>query len=93
MDDFDDGNLTLTNGFFQAFVSNTYSPEAQPILQIIESRVMPGAGIIRLRLSDGLFSYSNCAAGLEIDAQLDRDGFKESHGLIQVTQFVRSMTG
>jgi hypothetical protein len=107
MDDFDDESFTLSTGFFQVnkfvricnihefqtFVANTYSKDIQPTLQIIESRVTPAAGIVRLRLSDGLFSYSNCAASLEIGEQIDNDGFRDSHGVINVTQFVRTMTG
>jgi hypothetical protein len=65
----------------------------QPVLQIIESRLNPAAGIIRLRLSDGLFSYSVCAASMEIGEKLEKDGYKDSHGIIQVNGFVRSMSG
>lgn len=63
------------------------------MLQLIESRFLPAANIIRLRLSDGLFSYANCAVSLEAGERLESEGFKDSHGIIQVTEFVRSITG
>jgi hypothetical protein len=54
---------------------------------------MPGAAITRLRLSDGLFSYGHCAGSMEIGRRLEQEGYKDSRGIIQITEFIRSQVG
>lgn len=75
---------------FQMFISGNHPSNIEPVLQIMESRVLPDNGVIRLRLSDGLFSYASCAGSPPVREQLDQQGYSNSNGIIQVTAFNRS---
>lgn len=83
----------MSGGFFQALVSENVPTGSQPTLQIIETRTIPHLNMLRLRLSDGLFTYANCNANLELAKKLEAEGYTEKHGIIKVTKFTRTVLG
>uniref|UniRef100_A0A914Y0Z5 Replication protein A subunit n=1 Tax=Panagrolaimus superbus TaxID=310955 RepID=A0A914Y0Z5_9BILA len=54
-------NIQLSENFFQEFAEDAHFAEPQPVLQILQSRKIEAATIcLRLRCSDGVFSYIHC---------------------------------
>ncbi|KAI1716462.1 replication protein A OB domain-containing protein [Ditylenchus destructor] len=77
----------LSKGFFQKFHEHTVPPGFQPVLQVLETRAMTGnATSFRVRLSDGIFSYSTCALAAPLGDRFLADGLTEGNGIIRVTE-------
>lgn len=63
----------------------------QPVLQILESRFMSGpqqmVQSVRVRLSDGVFSYSGCGVLSDIAQRFKNDSLIDSNGIIRVLDY------
>jgi replication factor A1 len=66
-------NIQLTENFFQEFAEDPNFANPQPILQINQSRKLDAAAqiCVRLRCSDGIFSYSNCGFDKSLADRVD----------------------
>ena len=78
----------LSSCFFQNLFENKLPEGFQPVLQVLESRFLAGPQqSVRVRLSDGIFSYSGCGV---ITNQTDRfrdDGLLGANAIIRVLNY------
>lgn len=60
----------------------------QPVLQVLESRFLAGAQqSVRLRLSDGIFSYSGCGVITNLGDRFREDGLLGANAIIRVLDY------
>uniref|UniRef100_A0A915CMF3 Replication protein A subunit n=1 Tax=Ditylenchus dipsaci TaxID=166011 RepID=A0A915CMF3_9BILA len=82
------GATDLSRGFFQTFHEGTVSVGFQPVLQIIEARSLNGPQTsYRVRLSDGVFSYSACGVAMNLRDRFSADKLTEHNAIIRITDF------
>uniref|UniRef100_A0AC34QQW4 Replication protein A subunit n=1 Tax=Panagrolaimus sp. JU765 TaxID=591449 RepID=A0AC34QQW4_9BILA len=89
--------VSLDEGFFQELFESNEQSDLQPTLQISRARAVDNSGTncLRLQLSDGIFTYTGCAMGMNLENQLKRDGLKReilasdpTFPVIQLIKFV-----
>lgn len=65
------------------------------MLQVIEARALKQqtSTCFRVRMSDGLHSYSGCGVANTLSERFEQDGLHEHNGIIRVTDLVRNANG
>lgn len=76
----------------QYFVEGNVPDDVKPVLQIIESRAMAAeaAAAWRVRMSDGMFSYSSTCFPRQLEKRFVDDGLSDNNAVIKVTSYLRS---
>ncbi|MFH4975641.1 hypothetical protein AB6A40_002350 [Gnathostoma spinigerum] len=82
---------SLTRGFFQMiFTPDDFYPD-QPILQVINARPLSkdnvADGRFKVRLSDGIFSYSTCINNSQISEKVLRDKLDQGNPVIRLNRY------
>lgn len=76
--------------FLKHFLDGSALSDVQPTLQIIE--VIEGQNHLRVQLSDGLFSYSECVVTPLIAQRFQADGLSTKKSIIKVTNWEKEHT-
>lgn len=84
----------LTHSFFHDVFENNTFPDS-PVLQIMEVRRMakpnnPSDNRFRLRLSDGIFSYSTCINQSQISEKMNNDKLDSGNPVIRLLRYSTS---
>jgi hypothetical protein len=75
-------------------VEGTVPEDHHPVVQIAEARAMHAnaAASYRVRLNDGMFTYSSCCFPRELEQQVTDDGLVDCNAVIRILRYTRTPT-